>query len=75
MPEGFNDKQSRDKVGIIEAVLPKALFSVRLSEGRVIRAAMSSEARHRLVRLIAGDRVRVLVAAQDPNRGQITEKV
>lgn len=62
-------------MGVIENALPLALYSVRLENGRPVRAATSQTARHATTRLIPGDRVVVRLSAHDPNRGQITRKL
>jgi len=61
--------------GIVEEVLPNALFRVRLDGGQVISAGISNLARHAIVRLIAGHRVAVEVSSRDPHRGQIVRKL
>lgn len=72
---GGERKDSDTIDGRVEEVLPRAMYRVRLSSGREVRAGVSSRARHSVVRLIAGDRVAVKLSSQDPNRGQITEKL
>jgi translation initiation factor IF-1 len=62
-------------VGVIEGVLPNALFRVRLENGRSITAGVSNALRHQVVRLIVGDRVKLKLTTFDPNRGQVTEKL
>jgi translation initiation factor IF-1 len=59
---------------VIVEVRPKALFRVRLEDGRTILAGASAKLRHVIVRLLVGDRVTVEPARHDPNRGQIVEK-
>jgi translation initiation factor IF-1 len=51
------------------------MFRVRLGQGRVVRAGVDVAARGTLVKLIAGDRVELRLAARDPNRGQIVRKL
>lgn len=60
--------------GVIEAVLPRGLYQVRLDDGRVLRVGVDAACRGVVVKLIAGDQVDVRVAARDPNRGQIVRK-
>jgi translation initiation factor IF-1 len=60
--------------GVVEEVLPNALYRVRLESGRVISAGISTEFRHQVVRLIVGAQVFVEVAAYDPNRGKIIKR-
>ena len=51
------------------------MFWVRLDDGRLVRAGLSAESKHGIVRLIAGDRVSVRLSPVDPSRGQITKKL
>lgn len=61
--------------GVIEEVMPSALFKVRLEDGRIVSAGASTELRRVVVRLIAGTKVLVELAKHDPNRGKIIQKL
>jgi len=61
--------------GVIEEVMPSALFKVRLEDGRTVSAGASTELRRVVVRLIAGAKVLVEIAKHDPNRGKIIQKL
>jgi translation initiation factor IF-1 len=61
--------------GVIEEVMPSALFRVRLSTGRSVSAGPSTTLRHVIVRLIPGSRVLVELSSHDPNRGNIIQKL
>ncbi|HET9934398.1 MAG TPA: translation initiation factor IF-1 [Polyangiaceae bacterium] len=61
--------------GVIEEVMPNALFKVRLEDGRTVSAGASTELRRVVVRLIAGTKVLVELAKHDPNRGKIIQKL
>jgi translation initiation factor IF-1 len=61
--------------GVVDEVLPNAMLSVRLEDGRTIRANVASALRHGIVRLIAGARVEVELSQHDPSRGRITKKL
>jgi translation initiation factor IF-1 len=63
------------EAGIIEEVLPSALFRVRLDDGRKVRAGIAPALRHAVVRLISGTRVSVKLSELDPNRGQIIDTI
>ena len=63
------------QLGVIEEVLPRALYRVRLDEGRAIRVGVDVNSRGGIVKLIAGDRVQVRLAERDPSRGQIVRKL
>jgi translation initiation factor IF-1 len=51
------------------------MFRVRLKDGRLVRAAIDTEARHGIIRLLEGDTVLVKVFPTDPTRGRITKKL
>jgi translation initiation factor IF-1 len=51
------------------------MYRVRLDDGRVVRAGVSTALKHAIVRLIAGHRILVRVSPHDPSRGQITKKL
>jgi len=61
--------------GIIEGVLPRALYRVRLDDGKEITASVSAKARQVTVKLIPGDGVLVEISAYDPTRGRIKERL
>jgi len=61
-------------LGVVEEVLPSGMYRVRVGEGRVLKVGLDAACRGTLVKLIAGDRVEVRVAARDPSRGQIVRK-
>jgi translation initiation factor IF-1 len=60
---------------VVLAVLPGALYSVRLEDGQTVRAGLSSEARRAIVRLLSGNRVVVRLSSVDPHRGRIIQKL
>ncbi len=61
--------------GVIEAVLPRALYRVRLDDGAEITAALASKARQVTVKLMPGDDVLVELSPYDPTRGRIKERL
>jgi translation initiation factor IF-1 len=65
------EEKNKEQPGVIEEVLPKAMFRVRLDSGKTVRVSVAPPAKHAAVRLIAGARVAVEVATHDPNRGKI----
>ncbi len=72
----MNRKESDEgELGVVEAVLPKRLFRVRLSDGRGLQAGLSPSAQHSIVRLVAGERVLVSVSHFDPHRGHVLRKL
>jgi translation initiation factor IF-1 len=67
------------ETGVIEAtvegVLPRAMYRVRSSVGRVMRVGVDASSSGTIVKLIVGDRVAIRIAARDPSRGQIVRKL
>ncbi|MGD8318341.1 MAG: translation initiation factor IF-1 [Myxococcales bacterium] len=61
--------------GTIEAVLPRALYRVRLDGGEQITASISTRARQVTVKLLPGDGVLVEISPYDPTRGRIKERL
>ncbi|MGB8331218.1 MAG: translation initiation factor IF-1 [Polyangiales bacterium] len=67
--------ETRTTRGTIEAVLPRALYRVRLDDGEEITASVTAKARQVTVRLLPGDGVTVEISPYDPTRGRIKEKL
>ena len=72
---GGEGRRSETREGVIEDVMPNALFRVRLQGGQTVSAGASTELRHVVVRLIAGSKVLVEISRHDPNRGKIIQKL
>ena len=68
-------KDDSTGTGVIDEVLPNALFRVTLEDGRTVRVGIAPSLRHAVVRLIAGSQVAVKLSKLDPGRGQITKKL
>lgn len=60
--------------GTIEEALPSALYRVKLDDGTVLVAGLSTEARRTLIKIAPGDRVSVSRSPFDPTRGKILGK-
>jgi len=60
--------------GVIEAVLPQALFRVRCDGGAQVVASLSAEARRITVKFLPGDRVTLRLSPYDPGRGRILRR-
>jgi translation initiation factor IF-1 len=58
---------------VVEQILPNAMFSIRLNDGRKIKATLAPTARHGIVRLISGARVMVELTSRDSSRGLIVK--
>ena len=72
--EGRTEAEATE-TGVIEAVLPRAMYRVRSSQGRLMRVGVDALCSGTVVKLIVGDRVAVRIAARDPSRGQIVRKL
>ena len=57
------------------AQLPSALYRVALEGGRDITAHLTGDARRNFIRVLVGDRVRVVLAPGDLTRGRIVGKL
>ena len=56
---------------VVVETLPNAGFRVKLGDGRTIVCHVAGNMRTNVVRIIAGDKVRVEVSQFDPDRGRI----
>lgn len=59
--------------GTIIEIRPKALYRVRLLDGRVVTANLEGKMRHGVVRLLVQDQVLIRLSQNDPHRGQIIQ--
>ena len=64
----------REVEGVVVAQLPSALYRVDVS-GREVTAHLSGDPRRNFIRVLVGDRVRVLLAPGDLTRGRIVQVV
>lgn len=64
-----------DQQGIIDEALPRGLYAVRMADGRLIRATLSTAARRVMVKILPGDRVLLEVSTFDPSRGRIKARL
>jgi translation initiation factor IF-1 len=58
--------------GVVDDVLPSAMFRVMLENGHGVLATMAGKMRKYRIRILAGDRVTVEVSPYDLSRGRIT---
>ena len=61
--------------GRVVEPLPNAIFRVALDDGREVLAHVGGRFRLSVVRLLPGDRVRVVLAPLDAGRGRIVAKL
>jgi translation initiation factor IF-1 len=55
--------------------LPQGKYRVKLENGQVVLAHPASETKKNFVRLLPGDKVEVVLAPEDWQRGRITKKL
>jgi len=58
--------------GIVEEVLPDAMFRVRISEEHRITAVISGRMRKNRIQILIGDRVRIEMSPYDLSKGRVT---
>lgn len=57
--------------GVVEEVLPNAMFRVKLEQGSAILGHISGRMRQNKIQILAGDRVRVEMSPYDLSKGRI----
>jgi len=57
--------------GIVEEVLPNAMFRVKLEQGSTILGHISGKMRQNKIQILFGDRVRVEMSPYDLSKGRI----
>lgn len=58
--------------GVVEELLPNAMFRVKVNEHHTIIAVISGKMRQNRIRILTGDRVTCEVSAYDLTRGRVT---
>ena len=58
--------------GVVEEVLPNAMFRVKLEQGPVLLGHISGRMRQNRIQILAGDRVRVEMSPYDLTKCRIT---
>lgn len=57
--------------GVVEEILPNAMFRVKLDDGPIILGHISGKMRQNKVQVLTGDRVRIEMSPYDLTRGRI----
>ena len=57
--------------GIVQEVLPNAMFRVKLEQGPIILGHISGKMRQNKIQILTGDRVRVELSPYDLTKGRI----
>lgn len=58
--------------GVVEEVLPNAMFRVRINENYLITGIISGKMRQHRIQILLGDRVKLEVSPYDLTKGRIT---
>ncbi len=61
--------------GIVIEALPNAMFKVKIDEEHEILATLSGRIRMNFVRIVPGDKVRVVLSPYDLTRGRVIWRV
>ena len=64
-------KDALEYEGVITEALPNAQFRVQLSNGHMVLAYLSGKMRTNFVRVVPGDKVRVVLSEYDLDQGRI----
>lgn len=63
-----------DVNGTITELLPNAMFTVQLDDGRTVKAAISGKLRMNYIRLACGDRVVVTLSPDGSSMPRVTDR-
>jgi len=58
--------------GVVEEVLPNAMFRVKLAQGATILGHISGKMRQNKIQILAGDKVRIEMSPYDLSKCRIT---
>lgn len=58
--------------GVVEEVLPNAMFRVKISQGPIILGHISGKMRQNKIQILAGDRVKIEMSPYDLSKCRIT---
>lgn len=58
--------------GVVEEVLPNAMFRVRVNENYLVTAVISGRMRQNRIQILLGDKVKLEVSTYDLTKGRVT---
>ena len=58
--------------GVVEEVLPNAMFRVKMSQGHIVLGHISGKMRQNKIQILAGDRVKIEMSPYDLTKCRIT---
>ena len=68
----MSKKDAIEVIGIVDEVLPNAIFRVKLDNGHEVQAHLSGKLRMNSIRILEGDKVTVELSPYDLSQGRIT---
>ena len=68
----MSKKDAIEVTGVVDEVLPNAIFRVRLDNGHEVQAHLSGKLRMNSIRILEGDKVTVQLSPYDLSQGRIT---
>lgn len=68
-------KEEIEVEGVVTESLPNAMFKVKINEEHEVLATLSGRIRMNFVRIVPGDKVRVVLSPYDLTRGRIIWRV
>jgi translation initiation factor IF-1 len=77
-PQGKDAMPKKDEIeveGTVLEALPNAMFKVEIDEQHEVLAVLSGRIRMNFVRIVPGDKVKVVLSPYDLTRGRITWRV
>jgi translation initiation factor IF-1 len=77
-PEGKDAMPKKDEIeveGRVVEALPNAMFKVEIDDQHEVLAVLSGRIRMNFVRIVPGDKVKVVLSPYDLTRGRITWRV
>ena len=74
-PKSMAKQQLIKQDGVITEALSNAMFKVKIDEQHEVLAILSGRIRMNFVRIVPGDKVRVVLSPYDLTRGRITWRV
>jgi translation initiation factor IF-1 len=57
--------------GVVEEILPNAMFRVKLDQGTLILAHISGRMRQNKIQILQGDRVKIEMSPYDLSKGRV----
>ncbi len=68
----MSKKDAIEVTGVVDEVLPNAIFRVKLDNGHEVQAHLSGKLRMNSIRILEGDTVTVELSPYDLSQGRIT---